>query len=132
MCPRIPRTCSGTYGLRAKPRRYRRFALVFAAFFADADRDAALRFLATLRECEASAVRDAAERPSRLSALRVARDRFAEVFLPARFVACLALRFVLALPLRGAGSFTPERRAFESPMAMACSGDRAPCFPSRM
>src|SRR6185369_2133098 len=26
---------------------------------------------------------------------------------------------------------TPERRAFDSPMAMACFVDRAPCFPSR-
>ncbi|PYO46704.1 MAG: hypothetical protein DMD72_12050 [Gemmatimonadetes bacterium] len=27
---------------------------------------------------------------------------------------------------------TPARRAFDSPMAIACSVDRAPCFPSRM
>jgi hypothetical protein len=31
----------------------------------------------------------------------------------------------------GAGSLTPERRAFERPIAIACSGERAPCFPSR-
>src|SRR5205085_830268 len=35
-------------------------------------------------------------------------------------------------PLAGGGSFTPDRRAFESPMAMACLADRAPCLPSRM
>jgi hypothetical protein len=31
----------------------------------------------------------------------------------------------------GAGSFTPERRAFERPIAIACFVDRAPCLPSR-
>jgi hypothetical protein len=33
---------------------------------------------------------------------------------------------------RGAGSFTPARRALDNPMAMACLADRAPCLPSRM
>src|SRR5262249_37933794 len=32
----------------------------------------------------------------------------------------------------GGGSFTPARRALESPMAIACLVERAPCFPSRM
>jgi hypothetical protein len=36
-----------------------------------------------------------------------------------------------ALPFFGGGSFTPARRAFESPMAIACFADLAPCFPSR-
>jgi hypothetical protein len=40
--------------------------------------------------------------------------------LPGRFVRCL--------PRFGGGNFTPARRAFERPMAIACSGDRAPVF----
>jgi hypothetical protein len=43
----------------------------------------------------------------------------------------LALRFVAAFARRGGRSFTPERRAFDRPMAMACFVDFAPCFPSR-
>jgi len=39
---------------------------------------------------------------------------------------------VLAFARRGVRSFTPARRAFESPIAIACFVDRAPCFPSRM
>jgi hypothetical protein len=31
----------------------------------------------------------------------------------------------------GGESFTPARRAFDSPIAIACFVDRAPCFPSR-
>jgi hypothetical protein len=37
-----------------------------------------------------------------------------------------------AVPFGGGGSGTPARRAFDRPIAIACSGDRAPCFPSRM
>ena len=37
-----------------------------------------------------------------------------------------------ALPCFGAGSFTPARRASDSPIAMAWFAERAPCFPSRM
>jgi hypothetical protein len=65
----------------------------------------------------------------------MARDRVAEAFFPdrARFNAYSALRRVLAeaVPFFGARSFTPARRAFERPMAIACFVDRAPCFPSR-
>jgi hypothetical protein len=35
------------------------------------------------------------------------------------------------VPFFGGGSFTPERRAFDNPIAIACFVDRAPCFPSR-
>jgi hypothetical protein len=43
-----------------------------------------------------------------------------------------ALRFVDAFALAGGfGSFTPARRAFDSPIAMACFAERAPCLPSR-
>ena len=38
----------------------------------------------------------------------------------------------MSAPARGGFSLTPERRAFDRPMAIACFVDRAPCFPSRM
>ena len=31
----------------------------------------------------------------------------------------------------GLPTFTPERRAFDNPIAIACCGERAPCLPSR-
>jgi hypothetical protein len=34
--------------------------------------------------------------------------------------------------LAGGGSLTPARRAFESPIAIACCADRAPCLPRRI
>src|SRR3954469_5775430 len=44
---------------------------------------------------------------------------------------CEALaRFFVRLPLPASG--TPARRAFESPMAIACLAERAPCLPLRM
>jgi hypothetical protein len=81
-----------------------------------------------------SAWRDATRRGSRFSARFAARARFGDGFArrEAARVADAALRFVLALALRGGGgSFTPERRAFDKPMAIACFVDRAPCLPSR-
>src|SRR4029079_11906323 len=64
-----------------------------------------------------------------------ARDRFGEARRD-RFDARLAyaaLSFVRAVADDGGdGSFTPERRAFDRPMAIACLVDRAPCLPSRM
>jgi len=32
----------------------------------------------------------------------------------------------VTFPARGGGNFTPARRAFDNPMAMACFVDRAP------
>jgi hypothetical protein len=50
----------------------------------------------------------------------------------AALVAYSALRRVFGLaPRPGGGSFTPERLAFDKPIAMACLVERAPCFPSR-
>src|SRR5262245_53601246 len=54
------------------------FFRVAAAFLAERDRDAAERFRATLRAWRDSASFDAALRPSRLSAFRVALARFAD------------------------------------------------------
>jgi hypothetical protein len=89
-----------------------------------------------LRECRAIAGFDAAECPSRFNAPLTARERRADGFL--RVWLALMSRFARfrvdaeAVPFFGAGSFTPARRASESPIAIACSVDRAPCFPSRM
>jgi hypothetical protein len=52
-----------------------------------------------------------------------------------RFLNVLARRgalFRVGLPFSGGGNFTPARRALESPMAIACLAEPAPCFPSRM
>ena len=48
--------------------------------------------------------------------------------------ACFAARRVSSetVPFFGAFSFTPARRAFDSPIAIACWVERAPCLPSRM
>jgi hypothetical protein len=97
--------------------------------------DAGLR-RAAARACLESAGFDAAERPSRARARLTARDLRAEVRPPPRFAldrsrfACFRVRELA--PRFGGGSFTPARLASESPMAMACLVDRAPCFPSRM
>src|SRR6185295_7610862 len=116
-----------------------RFAgpLVFAALRADAERSAAVRFLAADRACLASAVCDAAACGSRFSALRVALERVREtLFLgcwPAS-TSCSAFSRVScdAVPFLGGASWTPARRAFERPIAIACLVERAPCLPSRM
>jgi hypothetical protein len=114
----------------------RRRCRVRAAFRAAARRAAGDRRRADAVACRDNAFRDAALRPSCFSAARTARDRRADGFLRgwlAARVADLALCFVRAVALAGGrGSFTPERRAFERPMAMACFVDRAPCLPSRM
>jgi hypothetical protein len=99
---------------------------------------AAFRRRAVCRACRDRDFRDAASGPSRFSARSVARDRFGAVFRPGFFwpfrYARSALRRVLSetLPFLGGGSFTPARRAFESPIAIACFVERAPCFPSRI
>jgi hypothetical protein len=79
-------------------------------------------------------LRDAAFRRSRFNTRRIARERRRDgrfAVLAAR-LAALALRFVAALALAGGRrSFTPARRAFERPIAIACFVERAPCLPSR-
>jgi len=84
-----------------------------------------------LRACLERAFRDAPERPSLFNAFNVACERLREGFC--RLELCLVLLFVLeeALPAGGGGSFTPAFRAFESPIAIACLGERTPCLPSR-
>src|SRR6266581_7596431 len=109
---------------------------VAAALRAAADRCAGERFLATDLACLDSAAGLAALLPSRLSAWVVARDRVRDGFVgfEADAMSLLARRRVLpeAAPSLGGGNFTPARRAFDRPMAMACFVDRAPCLPSRI
>ena len=102
--------------------------LVRAAFFAAADRCAALLRRALERACFDRERRDAADLPSRFNAFVTARERFADGRLPLRFA---VLRRFLVADLPFLGIFTPARRAFDMPMAIACSGERAPCLPSR-
>ena len=64
-----------------------------------------------------------------IAAKRLAAGRFP---LRAARLAYFALCFVSGLADDGGGGrWTPARRAFERPIAMACFVDRAPCFPSR-
>src|ERR1051325_5295820 len=101
-----------------------------------ADFSAAVRFRDWDFACLASAVCDAAEWPSRWSALVMALERFTLGRLPRRMLpGCEILvdrvRFDF-VPVFGGGTSTPARRALDRPMAMACFVDRAPCLPSRM
>ena len=110
---------------------------VRAAFFAAADLWARLRRRAADFAWRDSAEGDAALLPSRFSARRIARPRFGDdrrdAPRRARLSSRAACRRVRSeVPLPGEGSFTPARRAFESPMAIACFVERAPCLPSRM
>ena len=140
MCSRSSR-CSRREHPRG-PRGPYRLARVRAAFLAAAARPrlpfvrAALR--AAAERCEADLRRaadfacrpseraDAAVCPSRRSALRTARERVVDGRPRLRAV----LARLAAAPFRG--SFTPARRAFDKPIAIACFVERAPCFPSRM
>ena len=111
---------------------------VRAALRAAALRARVPRLAALPRAWRARAFGDAALRPSRFRVLRMACALLED---PARFrperpraESRTALRRVSAevVPGLGAPSFTPERRALERPMAIACFVERAPCFPSRM
>jgi len=107
---------------------------VRAAFFAAALRLDADRRRAADEACRDNAFRDAALRPSRFNALRTARDRRLDGRLrlrDARLADSALFRVVDLAPRPGGGSFTPARRAFDSPIAIACLVDRAPCLPSR-
>ena len=119
-------------------RQRRRRARVRAALRAAAERLDALRLRADELACLDNALLDAALCPSRRNALVTARERFAEgrfffaVPRPAADARFAAWRvFVDVVPFFGGGSFTPARRAFESPIAMACLAERAPCLPAR-
>jgi hypothetical protein len=102
---------------------------------AERERDAAERFFAAVRACRDSAFRDAALCPSRFNAFDVARERFDDLadFFPlfALRISRAACSFTSYEESGDGGNSTPARRAFDSPIAIACLVDRAPCFPSR-
>jgi hypothetical protein len=110
---------------------------VLTAFFADCERaDGDRRDAADFPCCESDR-RETADCPSRFNAPRVACERRADGRLALvrrpRALSLRALRRVLSDVVSGRGgrNGTPARRALDSPMAMACFGDRAPCLPSR-
>src|SRR5262249_19077985 len=97
--------------------------LVRAAFCAAEERSPAVRRRAAACACFASADFEAAIWPSRLRAVLIARDRRRETLFVPRLPASTARsapRRVLSdtVPVSGGGSFTPARRAFDSPMAI--------------
>ena len=124
--------------LRGLVREFLYFFRVLAAFLADLERSAFERFEAAFVAWRDRAVFDAAARPSRLSAFELARERLADGFdleelrpLRASRAACLRVSSEV-FPFSGGGSLTPARRAFDSPIAIACLAERAPCLPSLM
>jgi hypothetical protein len=96
-----------------------------------------VRLLAVARACLERAADDTIRCPSRLSFSVIARERPGFGAVPGCFprlrsrFACSRASSEVA-PFGGGGRFTPARRALASPMAMACSVERAPCFPARM
>src|SRR5215471_3829141 len=117
---------------RDRPQTYAaRRARVLAAFFAAWLRARLPRLAAARFVWRAGAERPVVDRGSFFSAPSMARERVGEGlrFDRERRVSCAALLRVEALP-RG-GNLMPARRALDSPIAIACCGDRAPCFPSR-
>jgi hypothetical protein len=113
------------------------FPLVCTAFKAALRRSSMPRSREDLRVCFDRALWDALECGSCCSTRSRAREAVGEgVCLlcdwPAsysRSALFLVLSFVL--PFLGGRKGTPARRASLRPIAIACCGDRAPCFPSR-
>src|SRR5215218_8510089 len=119
--------------MACRPSSY--FFRVRAAFRAAALRAAGERRLAADFACAESAFDDAGRVLSRFSARCAALARFAEgrvCFAAARLAEAALLRVEAFALDGGGGSFTPARRAFDKPIAIACLVERAPCFPSRM
>jgi hypothetical protein len=109
--------------------------LVRTALRAAADRADDVRRRAALRACCDNAAREAVFPGSCFNAARVARERRGDGFCDGCWPARDALAALFLVrdedPAGGDGSVTPARRAFESPMAIACFVERAPCLPSR-
>src|SRR5579872_4169 len=107
-----------------------REARVRAALRAACERLEAVRCRDAVRACRERARCDAPDRPSRLSAPLVARERLLERLL--RLELCFASAFFAdAVPFGGGANFTPAFLALDNPIAIACLGLRTPCFPSR-
>src|SRR5690348_11301423 len=93
--------------------------LVCAAFLAAADREPALRLEALFFAWADNADVDVALCPSFFNALVLARERFAAGLWRSFEAAssCAAFFFVDLLAVLPAGTFTPARRALDSPIA---------------
>ena len=104
------------------------------AFFADAERSAAVRRFALAFACIESAIWCFSPVQLLLHCARAPGIHGLPWVFPAFEIALGLLSNFLqeTVPLLGGGSFTPARRAFESPMAIVRSVERAPCFPSKM
>jgi len=117
-------------------RRNPSFPFVCTAFIAALRSDERPRLLAAPRVCRESADFETLDLLALFKAFSVARERLGETAgLPERPFArsrsaCFRTRFV-ARPALGGPNLTPARRAFDNPIAIACCGDLAPCFPSR-
>jgi hypothetical protein len=85
--------------------------------------------------CRESAFVEVAARPSWRRARRVARERRGDTgLLRPAWRRSRTARFRVSadvVPGLGGASFTPARRALDSPMAITCLAERAPCLPSR-
>src|SRR6266568_1900599 len=112
--------------------------LVRTALCAAAERSEAVRREAARFACFERATRDAVLRGSCLRTRDTARETRGRRWVlrlcwPASKAYSALLRvLVLALPLLGGRRSTPARLALERPMAIACSGDLAPCSPRRI
>lgn len=101
--------------------------LVSTAFSAASCRASGPRFFAAARACLERLICEAADLGSFLRNPKIACARLPEDSL---LLACVDF---LAFFCPGfGGSFTPARLASESPIAMACFADFAPCFPLRI
>jgi len=117
-------------------RRIASLPFVRTALIAALCKDEWPRLFAALRVCRDSADLETVAVLSLFNALDVARERLGDVFLfPDRPLAKsrFACFRVLLPPWPSFGAFksTPALRAFDSPIAIACFGHLAPCFPSR-
>jgi hypothetical protein len=120
------------YPRRVRPPFRPAFFFVRTAFIADRCRALRPRRCAADLACRDRLSCDAADLPS-LRCHRVARERTLEGFPPAALHPFAMSRRACARVFADApfepANATPARLAFESPMAIACCGDRAPCFP---
>lgn len=90
------------------------------------------RFSAEACAWRESAAGEAAVRGARFRACSLARARRGFGRRPAFSLSCAALRRTLGVASGPGGASTPARRAFDSPIAIACLAFLAPCLPSRM
>src|SRR5260370_42457455 len=117
-------------------RRSPSLPFVRTAFIAALCKEERPRLRAAPFVCRESADCEALDLLSLFKAFSVARERLGDTFrLPERRLAsfrsaCFRARFV-ERPALGAPNFTPARRAFDKPIAIACCGYLAPCFTSR-